>query len=137
MSNCILQEINDVYFISSIIKTINPNFKLFYNTIRNCYEVHNFSVKPSLIISYQKYPDYKLIEKLYKTNRNNMKKLFQEIEENNKKLEIKQNNSLLDKSKIQLNEILNYQISNPGKNLSLNQIKNILEQGDLKWQKMF
>ena len=125
-----LIEINDVYFISNLIKKINSNFKLFYNQNSNKYEVHNFLEKPSLIISFSRYPDYGLIEKLYYTNKDNMKNLFKNIELSNKNIEIKQQEMFLDKSNQQLNEIFHYELSNPGKTLSKKQIEKILEKGE-------
>lgn len=125
-----LIEINDVYFISNLIKKINSNFKLFYNQNSNKYEIHNFLEKPSLIISFSRYPDYGLIEKLYYTNKDNMKILFKNIELSNKNIEIKQQEMFLDKSNQQLNEIFHYELSNPGKTLSKKQIEKILEKGE-------
>ena len=130
MKNFRLLEINDIYFISKQIKDINPNFKLYYNNSTKKYEVHNFLEKPSLVVSFDRYPDYQLIEKLYYTNKNNMKKLFEEIENSNKKLELDLQNKILDTSQQQFNEIINFELSNPDKNLNKKQLLKILEKGE-------
>ena len=120
MKNFNLTEINDIYFISEKIKTINKNFKLFYNQISKHYEIHDISQKDS----------FGLVKKLYYTNKENMKNLFEEIELNNNKLQERFENNTLEHSKLKMNEIFKYQYSNPGKSLSNKQIDKILERGE-------
>ena len=125
-----LIKVNDVYFISELIKNINPNFKLFFNTLFKRYEIHNTNERPSFVISCESYPNQTTIEKLLKTNKENMAILFKEIDENNKKLEEKKENELLDKTQSQFTELLNYLDKSPSKSFDNINFKNILEKED-------
>lgn len=124
MSEKYLEKINDVYFISEQIKLINKNFKLFYNKKTNLYEVRDNN---NIVVTYQNYPDSNLIEKLHKTNKHNMKKLFLEIDEQNEKIIKNKEKELLTQSQSKISEIFGYLKKQPSKDLSLTQLKNILE----------
>jgi len=132
----VLEKINDVYFISDQIKKINKNFELFFNKKTSLYEVRNKN-NYELVITYKNYPDYGLIEKLYKTNKENMKNLFIEIEKENEKINNKKTKDLIDRSSNQISMIFNYLVSQPSKDLTSNQIKNIIEKEDKLWRKIY
>ena len=131
-----LTKINDVFYISHHIKKLNPNFDLFFNTLLNRYEIHNLIANPSFVISFYDYPDNRIIDKLLKTNKDNMANLFKEIEEQNALIEINKNKDLLDKSKNQINELFNFINKKPSQSLDKSSVKNILEKEDLIWQKI-
>ena len=131
-----LTKINDVFYISHHIKKLNPNFDLFFNTLLNRYEIHNLIANPSFVISFYDYPDNRIIDKLLKTNKDNMANLFKEIEEQNALIEINKNKDLLDKSKNQINELFNFINKKPSQSLDKSSLKNILEKEDLIWQKI-
>ena len=130
INNKFLIPVSDIYFISEQIKRINSAFCLFYNTQFNRYEIHNTLVSPSFVISFSHYPDYRVIEKIYKTNKENMSILFKEIDEHNKKLDLKHSEQILDKSACQINEIFEFINKNPSASLEHLTLKNILEKED-------
>ena len=125
-----LISVNDIFFISEDLKKINKNFKLFFNTLHSRYEIHDISKHNSFVLSYNRYPDRKLITKLYQTKKENMVKLFQEIEKHNEKLEIDKQNKLIDESKQKLNEFVKFTFSNPSTSINSKLLKNILDKGD-------
>ena len=124
-----LQKINDVYFISKLIKKLNKNFELYFNIKNNMYEIYDNS-NMNIVVTYKNYPDDKLIEKLLKTNQHNMKTLFNEIDEYNNKLTVNNEKQLINNTTDKINTIFNYFNKNPGKELTNIQIKNILEKED-------
>ena len=122
-----LQPINDVYFISDRIKEINPNYKLFYNTYFNRFEVHDTSLQSgTLCNTFNAYPSAMYLEKLIKTRRENMAKLFQEIELANAKLDQERDEKFLDIASQQFKEISSYSSQKVGQNLTPSQIKKII-----------
>lgn len=122
-----LQKINDVYFINEKIKEVNQHYELYYNTKLKRYEVHDLSNKIcTFCISQTEYPNFSLIIKLFKTKRENAKKYLNEIENHNKELEIKQENHLLDSAKTKFSEVINFANKSTNKNLSREQILNII-----------
>lgn len=132
-----LQEINDVYFISELIKKLNKNYTLYYNQKINRYEIHDTQKTPSLIITYYSYPDQKLIEKLILTKPENSKKIFDQIEKHNEQLRIKNERENISKANDYLNEILHYGQSKVDFNISKEQIKKIINKWGRLWQKIF
>lgn len=80
---------NDVYFISEKIKEIDGGYKIFYNTKRKKFEVHNVNQigsSYSLTIPYN-ILDGRTLLLVKKTRIENRKKFFEEIEKNNNLLE--------------------------------------------------
>ncbi len=125
-----LKPINDIFFVSNYLSKINTNYKLFYNTNLERYEVHDLKSKPSLLITYNKYPDQNLITKLLQTSKQNMSQLFKEIDIHNNKLNKQYEQNLLDTAKKQMHEIIKYSNSKPTINLSQNNLKKIIHEGD-------
>jgi len=137
INNKYLQKVNDVYFISSQIKEINPDLDLYFNISKNRYELHNRKENPSLCLTFFHYPDYRLIEKLIKTSKDNINSLIKEIDQNNQKLELNKESNLLSKAQDQLKEVFKYAEKQGNENLSLNQIRTILGNEEQLWQKTF
>lgn len=131
-----LIKINDVYFISDIIKNINPNLDIFYNKNTCIYEVHDTSKFDSFIISYSKYPDQNLIKKLYQTSKENSKKYLDLIQKENEKLLENQNKKLLDDANARFNEIMSF-AEKSSNELSLSAIKKIIKREEKLWPKKF
>ena len=123
-----LVEVKDMFFLYKRIKKINPNYVLLFNLKTKKYEVHDmlnrFDSK-CLTISHNDL-NAKLEYKLFVSRRENMKKLFLEIEENNKKLENREINLALEKAKYKTGEILRF-ANNSSRDLSQNEIKNIIQ----------
>lgn len=122
-----LIRINDLFFISSKLKTINQNFELFFNTKSQFFEVHDISKEQSFVISFQKYPNENLIFKLQKTKTSN-KNIFKEIEQNNKIVEQKKQKILKNEISDCFHEICNFS-EKCTNNISKKQIKKIIEKG--------
>lgn len=132
-----LQIVNDVYFTAEKIKQIDKNYQLFYNYIDKRYEVHNLSYYPSLCVTFYKYPDNRLYEKLLKTNSKTVERLIKEIDEENNYLLNKQEDFYVDKANQELKEVFKYSQSKTDFNLTTEQIKNIINKWGRLWQKKF
>lgn len=118
---------DDMYFISSRIKEINPYYELFFNAKTNKYEIHDLSnhiCSLALIVPPFEL-DCRVIQKIYLTRRENMKKLFLTLEEENQKNEQKKLDNMITQSGELFSEICNYS-SNSRRELSHNQIKHIV-----------
>jgi len=126
MKNKNLIEIHDAFFISELIKKYNASFRLFFNTNRSQYEIHDISQNNSFVISYNKYPDEGLICKLYQTNRENINKTLKLLEEQNEKLTKDKNEFITDNSKEKMKEVLSFATKKGDGNLSATQIENII-----------
>ncbi|MBQ7466617.1 MAG: hypothetical protein IJS74_00935 [Clostridia bacterium] len=126
MKNKNLIKIHDVFFISDLIKKYNTSFRLFFNTNRSQYEIHDISQNNSFVISYNKYPDEGLICKLYQTNRENINKTLKLLEEQNEKLTKDKNEFITDNSKEKMKEVISFATKKGDGNLSATQIENII-----------
>lgn len=118
--------VHDIYFVSEKLKEFNPNFALFYNTQKKWYEIHDTGKSNSYVISFKGYPSYNLIIKLIKTKRENMKKLFEEIEIENNKLLMQATLSNVNDAKDMLSEVFNFASKKAGE-LTSNCIKKIIQ----------
>lgn len=121
-----LKKINDIYFISEKIKEINKNYELFYNESEARYEVHNLDCYPSLCVTFEHYPDYRLYKKLLLTNSKNINKIVEEIELSNNKLIENEEQNLIDKANQEMKEIFRYSQTKTDFNITEKQIKNII-----------
>lgn len=121
-----LEPVNDIFFISERIKEINENYKLFYNKKLKRYEVHDFSNMLTLCVTYNKYPNDKLIKKLTLTKKENARRYIKEIEAENQKLEKENEMKILNNSLDKLNEVFHYAELNSTSDLSKEQIKYII-----------
>ena len=91
---------NDVYFILDRLKEIDSNYQIFFNTKRKVFEIHckgQIGGSYCLTVPY-KTLDSRTVELTLKTKRENYKKLFEEIEIENKKLETKRYNEMVKKT---------------------------------------
>lgn len=122
-----LVKINDIYFISEIIKASNQNFELFFNKKTNLFEIHDCSKQNSFMLSFSKYPNQNLVEKIQKTSTKN-KNLFKEIEQHNQSIFEKKNRILLQECSEYFDEILKFG-EKTNNNISEQQIKKIIEKG--------
>lgn len=104
-----LQEINDIFFINKRIKAINPYYKIFYNTKKSQYEVHDLSnLHDTFCISFNHYPNIKIIKRLNESKKENIINLLKSIENENLSLETLHNNNILNTSKDKLKEVLSF-----------------------------
>ena len=88
---------NDVYFILERLKEIDRNYQIFFNTKRRVFEIHSkgqIGGSYCLTVPY-KTLDSRTVELVNKTKRENSKKLFEEIEKENRKLEAKRYNEMV------------------------------------------
>lgn len=117
--------LDDVYFISELVKDFDKDFRLCFDPLSQTYMVVNKRTK-EIVLTQKDYPSGEILYKLQYTSRSHFDKIFSQIEENNLKisLQIEQNTDL--KSKCQLNEVCSYLTKNPSKDLTRNQIKNII-----------
>ena len=122
-----LTKINDVYFINQSIKKINKNYELFYNKKTDKYEIHNLNQNHSFILSFDKYPNKKLMIKLLKSLYSNPSKIFKEIENHNLKIERKNIIDTLSLTQDKFKEIDKYSNKKLNFDLNSNQIKKIIQ----------
>lgn len=101
---------NDIYFIGSRLKEIDSNYQVFYNTKRNMFEVHNkeqIGGSYCLTVPYSKL-DQRTVDFVRKTRTENRKKLFEEIDKDNERLEKLSEKRILEDAKDQLYEFVKY-----------------------------
>ena len=79
---------SDALDIVKRIKKIDKNYKLFYNTKKDAFELHNQKqLFSSFCLSFPyKFIDERMVDYTLKTRSQNKDKIFKEIEEQNKKL---------------------------------------------------
>lgn len=123
-----LIKISDVFYISENIKTLNPNYEIFYNKNTSSFEVHDSAKENSFVVSFVKYPNPNLEVKLEQTKVENKAKIFAEIENYNQKLYNTQTKNISNSANDFFTEILNYSNKSTGE-LSSQQIKKIIEKG--------
>ncbi|MGD9901014.1 MAG: hypothetical protein AB7S44_00560 [Spirochaetales bacterium] len=112
---------DDTFNISKRIKNIDKNYIIKWNYFKSRYEIFYSTPKKEvleLVLPFKDL-DYRTIEHLLKTKRENLEKLTAEIEKNNKKLEITEQNKALDEAQIKLKEMLDF-IEGKGNNFDLN-----------------
>lgn len=100
---------NDVFDICQRIKEIDSNYYVVYNTIKNCYEIHNsrqyFS---TFCISCPEGLNAKVVDKLRKTRIENLNKVLKEMEEENLKKENDAKKLIKDEANVKAREMFDY-----------------------------
>ena len=101
---------NDLFDISQRLKEIDNGYYVVYDTDKSRYEVRNIDLggKICFVVPY-KYLDEKTLKYARKTNIKNSKKLLDEIEKNNKEIEVKNYNKIIDECTYKFKEIFNYE----------------------------
>lgn len=97
---------NDVYYILSRLKEIDKGYKIFYNTKKNKYEIHNenqIGNSYALTVPYN-ILDSRTVTLVRKTRIENQALVFEEIEKQNKKLELNSINKQIEISKCLIKE---------------------------------
>ena len=89
---------NDIFNIAKRLKSIDSKYFIVFNSNRNKYEVHYTRAKNiyELTIPYDKL-DARTIDFVLKTRIQNKQKIFEEIENSNKKLEQQNIKNLIEK----------------------------------------
>lgn len=101
------QKINDVFFIEKRLKEIDRRYFLLFDKKKQTWEVHLKHQNPSLCVTIPyPVPDERTILLVNKTRVENMKKLMQEIDESNLKLEKKMQKEMVDSAMKSMEEIL-------------------------------
>lgn len=80
---------NDLFDISARLKSINPNYVLYYNPFNTRYEVHNVCQRGNtlaFIVPYDEL-DARTLDYACKTHVSNVDEIVKEVEQNNKKLD--------------------------------------------------
>ncbi len=96
---------NDVLKISKRIKRIDRDYKVFFNSCSQNFEVWH---KKELSFVVRKTLDNLALLKAHKTNIRNARTLLVNMEETNEKLEMKEKNDLENKNKAFLSSLLSY-----------------------------
>ena len=101
---------NDVFFISDRIKEIDENYKIYFNSKKNKFEIHNigqFGGSYCLTVPFQ-YLDFRTIDLVKKTLSINGEKLLKEIDLNNKKINEINEKIIFNRAKDQLFDEIKY-----------------------------
>ena len=100
---------NDMFDISNRLKNIDSTYFILYDKIRGKYELHSTAQVDTYCatIPYKKL-DKRAIDFALKTRRENIDRIILEMEENNKKLEMREVDNILDRAKYDLNSKLKY-----------------------------
>ena len=96
---------SDIYCISSRIKELDRDYKVYFNKKKLRYEVY-FKNNLSFVVG--KTLDRRAISKALITHIRNKNKIFKDIHENNLKLDKKNNDYILNKSRTRLNSFIEY-----------------------------
>lgn len=90
MANLIQIE-NDVFDISNRLKEVDKSYQIFYNLSSKCFEVHSTEQKKGTYCFKVPYPelDDRTVDFALKTRRENIEKIMEEIERDNRLLEEK------------------------------------------------
>lgn len=107
---CKIEIKNDIFDICRRLKNIDSSYFILYDKIRGKYELHSteqYHNSYVLTIPYDRL-DCRTIDFVYMTRRENSKRLIFEMEENNKKLEKREMDNILDMAKYELNSKLKY-----------------------------
>ena len=102
--------LNDVFFISDRIKEIDENYKIYFNSEKNKFEIHNIGQigdSYCLTVPFQ-YLDGRTLEFVRKTLSINGEKIIEEIDRNNKKIEEIKEKIIFNKAKDQLFDEIKY-----------------------------
>jgi len=100
---------NDVFDITQRVKEINQGYFLVYNLKAKRYEVYiNAGNTPALCLTCGKSLDMRIIQRLYKTRVQNIKKITQEISAANEAAEQRAIDKALDKAGYLTREYLNF-----------------------------
>lgn len=106
----LIEILNDVLFIGNRLREIDCDYRIFYNNKKNKFEIHNIGqVGDSycLTVPFQ-YLDERTVEVVRKTRIENRKKILEEIDKYNEKIEKEKQKEILNNAKDQLLEQLKY-----------------------------
>lgn len=94
---------DDLFGIAERIKSIDANYKIYFNGDTRRFELHNTSRKPSfqLVLPYRTL-DKRTLDYALESGVKNKEKIIREIEENNKRLEAEHFKALFEKTMSEL-----------------------------------
>ena len=99
----------DTFDICNSIRQIDRDYYVVYDTRRKCFEIHNSQQKPNTFcITCEGALDARVIQKLQKTNSNNIKRLIQDIERHNDYIKRQSDRQLSDRVRWQAGEMFDY-----------------------------
>lgn len=107
---CKIEIKDDMFDICRRLKNIDSSYFILYDKCRGKYELHStaqYGNTYTLTIPYNRL-DKRTIDYVLKTRRENIKKLISDMEENNKKLEKRELDNILDIAKYDLTSKLRY-----------------------------
>lgn len=112
---------HDVFNIIKRLKKIDKNYFIVYNLNSKKFEVHHKASTNTLqlVLPYTNL-DKRTLDLVLKTSVENQKKLLDEMEQNNKKLETEKQNRLLDEVSFKAKDMLKYAESKTGENVNFN-----------------
>lgn len=104
---------SDVFNICNRVKKIDRGYFILFNLEKCCYELHNSNQKGnSYCLTLYGNLDNRLINKIYESDIKNAKYIFEKIENENKKMDQKEENKRRDVNEYKLKEIFDYSKNN-------------------------
>lgn len=109
MKNKILIE-NDVFCVVRQLKSIDKDYTVYYDKIKNRFEVHNRKngANSLAVVSPFKSLDSRLVKMVRQTRVEYMDKLIADMEANNLKLEMDTDSRILDEAKYKSKNLIKY-----------------------------
>ena len=99
----------DVFDITQRIKEIDEGYRLYYNHRHNRFEVYrDVGLTPTLVLTWNNRLDARLIEKLYRTRIENIKKIIEMIERNNEEIQNRAIERAIDKAGYETKQYIKY-----------------------------
>ena len=105
--NGLIEIHEDLFDIAARLRSVNENYRLYYNKICSRYEVHNISQQPSTLAFVVPYGelDARTVEYARFSRVQNAEKLFRDIETHNENLEKQQAKRSKEKLREKLEEL--------------------------------
>ena len=123
-----LVKVQDMYALYIRVKKVKSSYELFWNMKSRKYEIHDTSNKACslcLVIGSSEL-DARVIEKLFRTRKENMKKLFLQMEEENRRLEGERKRAIFEQASCIMSDALEY-AERTGSDLGRECIGNIIK----------
>lgn len=101
MNEKYLVKVADTFGIEVRLREIDDGYRVFYNKVKNRYEIHNVKLRPNTLVLVSPYDelDARIIKLVRKTSVSRADEIFREIEEHNEKTLKKQQEEELSRIK--------------------------------------
>lgn len=105
-----IEILNDVFFIEKRVKEIDKNYRIYFNTKKQKFEIHNVGQVGGsycLTVPFQ-HLDERTVDLVLRTRIENRNKLIEEIDKENEKIEKNREKTILNEAKDRLFDQIKY-----------------------------